>query len=144
MANTATTPKKETKADRAIAMKLENPSISNKEIAETVGMADAYVSQMLSKARDAGTLPPRTTAASKAKATKATVAATSAIKATRRKTTKRTTDTPKVVVTRAAKVSPTATPTDTEAILAARSQIACMVQRMGACAVKSIIADVTS
>jgi transposase len=144
MANTATPKTKETKADRAVAMKLENPSISNKEIAETVGMADAYVSQMLSKARDAGILPPRTTAASKAKAKATATKATVAAKTTRRKTTKRTTDTPKVVVTRAAKVSPAADTMTATAVLEARAQIACMVQRLGACNVKDIIADVIS
>ena len=147
MATTAT-PKKETKADQAVAMKLANPSISNIEIGDTIGMAHAYVSQMLSAARADGRLPAKTT---KAKATKATKVTVAKAKAKAKTTKKRTTSTPKVVITRAAKVSPAATATagsgtmeEVTAILEARSQIACMVQRMGACAVKSIIADVTS
>jgi len=134
MANTATTPKKETKATMAVAMKKKNPSISNKEIAETLGMADAYVSQTLSKARDAGDLPTKDIA----KAAK-----------TYRKSVKeqvvRTTSAPKaVVVTRSAKVSPAADTMTATAVLEARAQITCMVQRLGACNVKSIIADVIS
>ena len=144
MANTAT-PKKETKADRAVAMKLANPSISNTEIGDTIGMAHAYVSQMLSAARADGRLPAKDKS-KKAKATKATKVTVAKAKTTK----KRTTSTPKVVITRAAKVSSAATTAagpgtmgEVEAVLEARSQIACMVQRMGACAVKSIIADVT-
>lgn len=141
MANTAAETKQETKADRAVAMKLENPDISNKEIAKAVGMADAYVSQMLSKARESGILPakakrghtPKTKTALNNAPTRKQVAAKRA-----------TTSAAKVAVTRGAGTSPTtAAPESVGEVLAARSQIACLVQRMGACAVKTLVADVT-
>jgi hypothetical protein len=139
MANTATIAKKETKATKAVAMKKENPSISNKEIAETLGMADAYVSQTLSKARDAGDLPSRATG----------TASGPALVVATRKTAKEALNvrgTPARKTKRVAKVNPVGrdlTGDDPGAILDARSQIVCMVQRIGLNTVKLIVEDVT-
>ena len=120
-----------TKARMSINMKIANPAIKNKEISEALGMAAAYVSQTLSNYRKNGATTAKAKAATKR----------------RRKTTT-------AKVTRAAKVAgmdaacdgivaTTVTGAQTDALLYARSQISKMVDKIGSCAVKAIVADVT-
>ena len=117
---------KNNKAARIIQLRANSPGITNVKVAETVGCSQTYSSKIWSDHMKAN---------GKGKTTKSRKTRTATPKVKRRTT------------TAARKATTTTTTTgavDYAAVMQDRRTIACMVSRIGACAVKSIIADVTT
>ena len=116
--------KKNNKAARIIQLRADNPGMTNVKVAETVGCSQTYSSKIWSDHMKANGKGKTTTKSRKAR----TVT---------RKAKKQTTTT-------APRKATTTSTSATEAFIADRRAIACMVSRLGSCAVKSLVADVTS
>ena len=120
-----------TKAQRAIAMKEADPNIRNSEIASRIGMAPAYVSQILSKHRNGGTTTSTKKKTRKTRQTQTQVTRTAA----------KTAISAGSAIMRA--TDETGKMVNLTWALDARSTLACMVSRLGSCAVQDLLADVT-
>lgn len=131
------TGQKENKAAQVIQMFLENPTLKNTDIADKVGCTQQYSSNTLSRYKREHNLKkgPANTGM------KTSTKEKSAKKGSRQGRKPATANAAKV--TASSKKSTTGT-SDTEAFIADRRAIACMVSRLGSCAVKSLVADVTA
>ena len=115
---------KNNKAARIIQLRANSPGITNVKVAETVGCSQTYSSKIWSDHMKAN---------GKGKTTKSRKTRTVTRKAKKQTTT-----------TAPRKATTTTSTSATEAFIADRRAIACMVSRLGSCAVKSLVADVTS
>ena len=115
---------KNNKAARIIQLRANSPGITNVKVAETVGCSQTYSSKIWSDHMKANGKGKTTTKSRKARTVP-------------RKAKKQTTTT-------APRKATTTSTSATEAFIADRRAIACMVSRLGSCAVKSLVADVTA
>ena len=115
---------KNNKAARIIQLRANSPGITNVKVAETVGWSQTYSSKIWSDHMKAN---------GKGKTTKSRKARTVTPKVKRQTTT-----------TAPRKATTTAGTVDYAAVMQDRRTIACMVSRIGACAVKSLVTDVTA
>ena len=115
---------KNNKAARIIQLRANSPGITNVKVAETVGCSQTYSSKIWSDHMKAN---------GKGKTTKSRKTRTVTRKAKKQTTT-----------TAPRKATTTTSTSATEAFIADRRAIACMVSRLGSCAVKSLVADVTA
>lgn len=117
---------KDNKATKVIQLRMDNPTMTNVSVAKTVGCSQTYSSKIWSDYMKA-----------KGKTTKTRGKAKSA-SATPTKAKKR------ISAKKATTTDSLASVPNTEQILKARGDMACIVSRVGACAAKALLSDVTA